>query len=63
MTVKQLIELLKDCNPDAVVVVHVDTQIGDYTWDTEAHPVQGIMAWPLPKETASSIEINYEAQL
>ena len=57
MKVQQLIELLAECNPDADVVISVDTRISDYTWGTDDKPITGVMPWPEPKADAKTIEL------
>lgn len=60
MRVRELIELLQDCNPEAGVHVSVNERIGDYTWGESDKDVIGILPWPEPKEAANHIELVVE---
>ena len=61
MTVKELIELLQEYNPEAIVFVSVNQQIGDYTWEEEHQSIVGCLAWPFEdKPNASNVEIVHK---
>lgn len=60
MKVRELIELLSKCNPEARVTVSINHKIGDYTWDTDHMEINDFLSWPEGKETASNIELCYD---
>ena len=62
MKIHELIEALRQCNQEAEVVISVNEQIGDYTWEDQFKPVSGVVSWPAAcMSTASKIEITWES--
>ena len=59
MKVKQLIKLLKECNPDADCVISVDIAYSEYTTGEDQRDVTGVVTWPSEdKKNATTVEIT-----
>jgi hypothetical protein len=59
MKVKQLINELQKCNPEADCVISVDIAYSEYTTGEDQKDVTGIVTWPTRnKREATMVEIT-----